>query len=350
MTNAHVLPLYVQSQLADEYSGSDDDDQSVAYCPSSSPTVTSCGVLADTHYMDGGYPVTGACVAQNSGSNPSGVRASATCTNASIECFKSTGNLSGPVDDAESTSYCSNDHIMISCAPFSPWTAMDGAFIGTENVETAITPSTPCTARTDGTADEAAEGVYAQGLCCRYTQDDGYALNCVTKWGPTVDQGDTSAVGCESGCTVMGCSGYSGFPDSLADWYYNEDSAMCEATFFGLGGRAVATCCTLYKEPTESPTADPTIDPTIDPTTFPSSGPTHDPTLEPINNPTSDPTKDPTSHPTRQPSADPTSDPTVTPTRGPSNAPTNDPTWIPSMPTTLSPISFVCVELGALMN
>lgn len=120
--------------------------------------------------------------------------------------------------------------------------------MGTQETETTVTSSTQCTANNDG-----GPGVYAHATCCAYRANDGYELDCKTKWGSAKNW--ISSVGCDSGYTLMGCSGWSNSGNALNEWYWDGGLNQCIARSVStsLYVRAVATCCRLYAEPTSLP-------------------------------------------------------------------------------------------------
>eukprot|EP01083_Nonionella_stella_P164002 541505_1 len=272
----------IRSYNSDGWSGTWDDDLSYASCTSSSPVLVSCGLVSDQdHHIDGSYSSNGQCVAQN-GNWGNGVLAIALCVSNDYTCTYHSGPQSGKADDAPSTVGCTGDKIMISCSPWTKWNAIDGAYVGARQVSTTINSETLCTAHNE----LGGGGVWAKGICCKYNGDDGYRLDCKTKWGPQVSNGQSYA-SCDYGYSVWGCSGYSKFYDSLAE-YYRAGSCIAESVEGAV--QAVATCCRLYKEPTPLPTTSPSPGPTPAPTPSPTRSPTNPPSLDPTNMPTASPT------------------------------------------------------------
>eukprot|EP01083_Nonionella_stella_P302236 1041292_1 len=235
---------------------------------------------------------------------------------------------------------------MVSCSPYSPDGYIDGAYVGIKYESTNITAGTLCTAQNGNNGD----GVWAKGICCKYNRDDGYRLDCETKWGPKISRGMSHA-SCDYGYVTWACSGHSDSQKSLSGCYRDGD---CLAESVNDAVQAVATCCRLYKEPTLSPTIIPTLLPTLT-SNQPSAIPTHDPTKLPSHSPaetsitTAHPTFVPTKLPSHSPtetriihetSTSPTSSPITTePTNTPvTNSPTDSPTKHPTSQPTDSPI------------
>jgi len=339
LADALTKPISVERHDGD-LSGGDEWGKSTVSCPTSAPTLTSCGLIGDDVRLNGLEALSGECEATKGYGNSGAVRAVAMCTDSSISCTDayyswSAAQQSG--NDASAT--CSNNNeLMVSCSAFSPWKAIDGAYIGTSGSTTdPITSSTPCVARRAGTGSK----VSASGVCCRYTGSDGYELQCKTAWGSTASNGATSSVGCSgTDYTVMACGAYSAYDSTIESWYYDPSDNKCKATFDNKEGRAAATCCRLYQAPTPSPTTGaPTTNPSSDPTGVPTANPSSDPTGVPSANPSSDPTgvpsANPSSDPTGVPSANPSSDPTNDPTEMPSAEPTTEPTLLPTTSPTL---------------
>eukprot|EP01083_Nonionella_stella_P114441 338398_1 len=272
-----MTPIQIEGDL----SGTEDGDKSYASCPSSAPTLVSCGLSAGYHHMEGSYPdpSTGQCVAQN-GDGGNGVRAIGLCVSNDYTCTYHNGSQSvGEGDDNPSTVGCTGDKIMTSCSPWSRYSSIEGAYVGTRFQNTTINSTTLCTAHNEWDGN----GVWAKGICCEYTGNDGYRLDCKTIWGSIgfgTEWGDSYA-SCDDGYALWGCSAYTESEDSLSDYYIAPWNVnMCFSEFVGPRGQAVATCCRLYKEPTPEPTSDPTNDPTTDPTVDPTSNPTNDPTTD----------------------------------------------------------------------
>jgi len=391
LADAYTKSITVQRALGSN-SGPLDDDKSSVSCPTSTPTMTSCGIMSSDHDIDGSFiSNSGMCRAGNAG-NADGVVAAVMCTDSSITCtYPGPENESGTADDASATSTCSNtNELMVSCSGFSvgsPGKALDGAYIHNNIDIDPITSSHKCVAKADGTGGV----VRAYGVCCRYTGSEGYELQCKTKFGPDASYGDTSTIGCTgTDYKVMACGGYSVYKDSVVSWYYDPSSGTCKAEFEKGDGMAWATCCRLYRDftpsptpkptpsptpkptpsptpkptpsptrqptpsptrspsrppsraPTPSPTTNPTSDPTAGPTSDPTAGPTRDPTADPTSDPTAGPTSDPTAGPTRDPTADPTSGPTSDPTGDPTSGPTSDPTASPTTPAPTQPGELQC--------
>eukprot|EP01083_Nonionella_stella_P300333 1024745_1 len=276
------------------WSGTGDDHRSWVSCPSSLPTLVSCGLSTDDVSHDGSYSSSaGICEAIN-GYGPygygGGVSASATCVGNDYTCTSHTGKYA----DEESTVDCTDpDEIMVSCSPHTGWARLRGSYVGKRHASTTTDSATLCTAyREIGDG----KGVWAEGICCKYNGNDGYQLECKTEWG-------LSSVSCSSGYEMWGCSSFS--PNGAATYKIFDNECRAESASV----HAIATCCILHKDPTPEPTNLPTVSPTDDPTA----------------NPTLDPTVNPTAG---------TADPSVDPTVEPSTNPTNVPTLIPSVTAT----------------
>eukprot|EP01083_Nonionella_stella_P287451 978460_1 len=269
--------------------------------------MTDCGLVSGDPRFHGSYLSNGECIARNGKDNANGVRAFAHCVNNDYTCTYH----EGPKSDIISTVGCTDDdQLMISCLPHNNIGAIHGAYVGTQFENTTIDSDTLCTAH----HEQDGHGGWAKGICCKYNGNDGYQLDCKTNWGPKVYSGESS-VYCDSPYWVWGCSGYSNFKDSLAEYNHVASRCWAESVFHSVW--AVATCCRLYKQPTPLPTQNPTKSPTSGPTSL-TTNPTSLPTLEPSNVPTTPPTID-------------TADPTINPTTdNPTNAPSLEPSTTPT--------------------
>eukprot|EP01084_Bolivina_argentea_P094227 169392_1 len=274
-------------------SGTGDDHRSWVSCPSSLPTLVSCGLSTDDLSHDGSYSSSaGICEAINGYGG--GVSASATCVGNDYTCTSHTGAKSVHPDIGTSTVDCTDpDEIMVSCSPRTKWAGLMGSYVGTQEASTTTDSATLCTARR-ATGD--GQGVWAEGICCKYNGNDGYQLECKTEWG-------LSSVSCSSGYEMWGCPSFS--LNGIATYKIFDNECRAESASV----HAIATCCILHKDPTPEPTNLPTVSPTDDPT----ANPTLDPTVNPTAG-TADPSVDPTVEPSTNPTNVPTLIPSITPT------------------------------------
>eukprot|EP01084_Bolivina_argentea_P239454 402493_1 len=274
-----------------------DNHIATAWCPSELPTLISCGVISGNKNIDGTkVNEFKACDAQNGQGNTNGVVAVAHCTDNKYTCTYPQGELSGHWNDAISQVQCTDNQVMISCSSWEGWSNIDGAHVGDvgdQYKDTIINFDTKCTAYNNG----ASYGTRAEGICCEYT-GYGYHLDCKTKWSSPATMNHAS-VTCDTGYTMMGCSGYTAF-NVLGGWWV--EGANCIALSVGAAPvQAVATCCRLAQDPTPKPTKSPTQKPTQNPTKSPTQKPTQNPTKSPTRKPSQNPTKSPTQKPTQNP-------------------------------------------------
>ena len=110
---------------ASTWSGTGDDDRSVADCPLTHPSLLSCGLHSinddtDSVFING----SGRCWAQNGNNiNGEGVVASALCVDDAFSCWYPQGQDS-------STSCAFGDGILVSCAGHNKHGQVRGSFIG----------------------------------------------------------------------------------------------------------------------------------------------------------------------------------------------------------------------------
>eukprot|EP01083_Nonionella_stella_P316734 1150072_1 len=187
-----IKPMRVPSDL----SGTEDGDIGHASCPESNPTLVACGQDYESGdaRIFGSYPLNGECVAQNGENSTSGVQANALCVSNDYTCTYHAGSLSY----GTSTVGCTDeDEIMVSCSPHTDSNSIHGSYVGTQYESTAIDSSTLCTAHSEMDALFGTP-VSAEGICCTYHGNDGYQLDCKTKWGGT-SSGKSYAKCLESG-------------------------------------------------------------------------------------------------------------------------------------------------------
>eukprot|EP01084_Bolivina_argentea_P165145 286962_1 len=138
---------------------------SSASCPSSSPTMTDCGLVSGDPRFHGSYLSNGECIARNGKDNANGVRAFAHCVNNDYTCTYH----EGPKSDIISTIGCTDDdQLMISCLPHNNIGAIHGAYVGTQFENTTIDSDTLCTAH----HEQDGHGGWAKGICCKYNGND----------------------------------------------------------------------------------------------------------------------------------------------------------------------------------
>eukprot|EP01083_Nonionella_stella_P115257 341531_1 len=292
-TKSTVTPIGRDGDL----SGTGDGDGSYAWCSGLRPTLIGCaqGYEHSDARIYGSYTSNGEigeCAAQNGENSTIGVIANTLCMNNDYKCHYHTGSTA----DSTSTIGCADtEDIMVSCSPHTTSNSIHGAYVGTQYTSTTINSSTLCTAHSEEGSDVAAEGI-----CCQYNGNDGYQLDCKTIWSKEVTSGAGKAYAkCDlnSGYNLWGCSGYSRFKDTLAFYKANPHNTPQCVVEPRLGPvQAVATCCRLYKEQTDSPTPDPlTSSPTANPSKDPSAHPSTDPTVEPSQSTTDNSSNVPTS-------------------------------------------------------
>ena len=233
----------------------DSNVKSRVSCPSYATSMTSCGMDTTSENHDGSWQSGDECIAQNGANwDNGGVTAVATCVDRDLlTCKYVNGEKSGGGDDDKSTVGCGDSsYLMVGCSAYSNTRDIDGSYIGNFNSRTTINSNHKCVAYNDG-----GDGVYARGICCKPSND--YELQCFTNWGDGAGDGEWSFSGsCGNSYVTIACGGYSKYANSLATYQYDDSWDDCEAYSKDRTTYAVATCCRLYKPPTQSPTAAPT--------------------------------------------------------------------------------------------